>query len=82
MPTPLSSVLAFEDNIYDGEMLLLLSRWKKASSAYSQGWDRRRADDLIYDFQIYPNYQKLPKFSNKSTTAEQNMRAKISSARN
>ena len=34
-----------------------------------------RADDLIFDFETYPNYQKLSKFTNKSTTAAQNLRA-------
>ena len=28
-----------------------------------------RADDLIFDFETYPDYQKLSKFTNKSTTA-------------
>ena len=32
------------------------------------------ADDLIFDFETYPNYQKLSKFTNKSTTAAHNLR--------
>ena len=34
-----------------------------------------RADNLLFDFQTYPNYQKLTKFSIKSTTAAQILRA-------
>ena len=34
-----------------------------------------RADDILFDFETYPNYQKLSKFSTKSTTAAQNLSA-------
>ena len=34
-----------------------------------------RADDLIFDSETYPNYQKWSKFTNKSTTGAQNLRA-------
>ena len=34
-----------------------------------------RADDLLFAFDTYPNYQKFSKFSTKSTTAAQNLRA-------
>ena len=34
-----------------------------------------RKDDLSFDFQTYPNYQKLQKISNKTTTAAQNLRS-------
>ena len=40
-----------------------------------------RADDLIFDFETYPNYQKLSKFTNKSTTGAQNLRLQLSFAR-
>ena len=34
-----------------------------------------RAHNLLFDFQTYPNYQKVTKFINKSTIAAQNLRA-------
>ena len=32
-----------------------------------------RADDLLFDFQTCPKYQKLPTFKNKAATATQNL---------
>ena len=55
----------------------------EATAAQTDLWVRIqwRSGDLLFDFQTYPNYQKLPQFTNKSTTATQNLRAHISFAR-
>ena len=56
-----------------GSFILRLSRRVSSVDVPSRGGIPWRADDLIFDFETCPNYQKWSKFSNKSTTAMQNL---------